>query len=82
MKASRSFATTSSAGVLLALVLATGAPRSFSCIQCELATSYQVAVRVYDRALTWAVIARWWIHPEYAPSARDKQPLAKPEDIC
>jgi hypothetical protein len=82
MKSTRSFATTSSAGVLLALVLATGAFRSFSCIQCELATSYHAAVRVYDRALSWGVIARWWIHPEYAPSARDKQPSAKPEDVC
>jgi hypothetical protein len=66
MKPNGSFATTSSAGILLALMLATGAAHSFSCIECGLATSYQAAVRVYDRARTWGVIARWWIDPEYA----------------
>jgi len=46
------------------------------------ATSYHAAVRVYDRARAWGVIARWWIDPEYAPAARDEQPAPKPEDIC
>ena len=82
MKPTGSFSTASSAGILLALVLVTGAFHSLSCIQCELATSYHAAVRVYDKALSWGVIARWWIHPVYAPSTRDKQPLAKPQDVC
>jgi len=69
-----SFSTTASAGILLALVLTTGAARSFSCIGCELTTSYHAAVRVYDKARAWSLIARWWIDPEYAPAVRNQQP--------
>jgi hypothetical protein len=82
MKSNGSFTTTSSAGILLALMLAVGAAHSFSCIACELATSYRAAVQVYDKARTWGVIVRWWIDPEYGPTARDQQPPAKPDDVC
>ncbi|MDQ1450549.1 MAG: hypothetical protein QOK38_415 [Acidobacteriaceae bacterium] len=82
MKSNGSFATTSSAGILLALMLAAGAAHSFSCIECEVATSYRTAVRVYDEARTWGVIVRWWIDPEYGPAARDQQPSAKPDNVC
>lgn len=82
MKPNGSFATTSSAGILLAFLLFAGAARSLPCVACELATSYHAAVRVYDRARTWGTIVRWWIDPEYGPSVRDQQPAAKPDDIC
>jgi hypothetical protein len=82
MKPTASFSTTASAGVLLAFVLTTGAARSFACIGCELTTSYHAAVRVYDRARAWSLIARWWIDPEYAPVVRDTQSHAKPDNVC
>jgi hypothetical protein len=82
MKPAASFSTTSAAGILLALVLTTGAARSFSCIGCELATSYHAAVRVYEKARAWSVIARWWIDPAYAPVVRDQQPPVKPDNVC
>lgn len=82
MKPTASFSTTASAGILLALVLTTGAARSFSCIGCQLATSYHAAVRVYDKARAWSVIARWWIDPAYAPVVRDTRSHAKPENVC
>ena len=82
MKPTGSFSTTSAAGILLAFMVATGASHSVSCIGCELTTSYQAAVRVYDKARTWGVIARWWIDPEYAPAVRDRQPPVKPDNVC
>jgi hypothetical protein len=68
--------------MLLALMFAAGAAHSLPCIACEVTTSYHAAVRVYDKARMWGVIARWWIDPEYAPAARDKQSSAKPDDVC
>jgi hypothetical protein len=82
MKSNGSFATTTSAGILLVLMLAAGAAHSFSCVACEVTTSYQAAVRVYDRARAWGVIARWWIDPESAPVVQHEDPSPKPEDIC
>jgi hypothetical protein len=82
MKPTASFSTRASAGILLAVVLTTGAARSVSCIGCELMTSYHAAVRVYDKARAWSLVVRWWIDPEYAPVVRDTQPPAKPENVC
>jgi hypothetical protein len=87
MKPTASFSTTASAGILLALVLTTGAARSFTCVGCELATSYHAAVRVYDKARAWSLIVQWWIDPEYAPAVRSQQPPlkpapVKPENVC
>ena len=82
MKPTGSFSTTAAAGILLALVLTTGAAHSFSCIGCEVATSYHAAVRVYDKARAWGLIARWWIDPEYAPAASARQPSMKPDNVC
>jgi hypothetical protein len=62
--------------------LTTGAARSFSCIGCELTTSYHAAVRVYDKARAWSLIARLWVDPEYAPAVRGQQPPAKPDNVC
>jgi hypothetical protein len=63
-------------------VLTTGAARSFTCIGCELTASYHAAVRVYDKARAWSLIARWWIDPEYAPAVRDQRPPVKPDTVC
>jgi hypothetical protein len=82
MKSTGSFATTSSAGILLAFLLVTGASRVLPCVACELATSYHDAVRVYDRVRTWGTIVRWWIDPQYAPSVRGQQQPAKPNEVC
>jgi hypothetical protein len=82
MRPNGSFATTTSAGILLSLMLAAGAAHTLPCLACEVATSYHAAVRVYDRARLWGTIARWWINPEYAPSARSQQSSPKPEDVC
>jgi hypothetical protein len=82
MKPTASFSTASSAGILLAFILATGAAHSYSCIGCEVTTSYRAAVRAYDKARAWGVIARWWIDPEYAPAVRGQQPPVKPDDVC
>ena len=82
MKPTGSFSTTSSAGVLLALVLCTGAARSFPCIACDVATSYHAAVRVYDKARTWGMVVRWWIDPEYAPVVHGQKSSVEPDDVC
>ena len=82
MKPTARFSTTSSAGILLAVVLTTGASGSFSCIGCELTTSYHAAVRVYDKARAWGQIARWWLDPEYAPVVRARQSPTKANDVC
>ncbi len=83
MKPNGSFATTTSAGILLAFLSFAGAARSLPCIACELATSYHAAVRVYDQARAWGTIVRWWINPDYAPSVRGKQhSAANPDDVC
>jgi hypothetical protein len=78
MKSTRSFATTSFAGILLALMTAPGAAPSLAPIERELASGYHCAVRAYDRARMWSVIVRWWIDPEYAPSVRSETS----EDVC
>jgi hypothetical protein len=77
-----SFSTTSSVGMLLAFVLAAGAMRSFSCIGCEVTASYRAAVRTYDKARAWGLIARWWLDPEFAPAVRGSLSPAKPNDVC
>jgi hypothetical protein len=82
MKPNGSFATTSSAGILLGFLLVAGAARALPCVACELATSYHDAVRVYDRVRTWGTIVRWWIDPQYAPSVRGQQQPAKPDEVC
>jgi hypothetical protein len=82
MRPNGSFATTTSAGILLSLMLAAGAAHTLPCLACEVATSYHAAVRVYDRARLWGAIARWWIDPEYAPSARGQETSPKAEDVC
>ena len=81
MKSNGSFATRSSAGILLALMFAAGAAHSYSCIACEVTTSYRTAVRAYDKARAWGLIVRWWVDPEYGPSA-NKQLPAKTDDVC
>jgi hypothetical protein len=89
MKATRSFATTSLAGILLALMTTPGAAPSLASpslapIEREVASGYHCAVRVYDRARMWSAIARWWIDPEYAPSVQrsENQRPEKSEDVC
>jgi hypothetical protein len=88
MRSRRSFATSSLAGTLLALMIAPGAAPSLSPIGREVASSYRCAVRIYDKAREWGVIARWWIDPEYVTSARDGaggadgQRTSKTEDVC
>jgi hypothetical protein len=82
MKSTRSFATTSLAGTILALMLATGAAPSLSPIGMHVANSYRSAVRTYDRVRRWGVIARWWVDPEYVPVERDVQRRLEPKDLC
>jgi hypothetical protein len=88
MRSRRSFITTSLAGALLALMSAPGAAPSLSPIGREVASSYRCAVRIYDKAREWGVIARWWIDPEYVSSAGngagagDGQRSSKTEDLC
>jgi hypothetical protein len=82
MRRNGSFATTTSAGILLASLLAVGAAHTLPCVACEVTTSYHTAVRLYDRARVLGVIARWWIDPEYAPTVRHEQPAPKAEDVC
>lgn len=79
MKSTRSFATTSFAGILLALMTAPGAAPSLAPIEREVASGYHCAVRAYDKARMWSMIARWWIDPEYAPSVQRPE---KSEDVC
>jgi hypothetical protein len=82
MKSRRSFATTSLAGTLLALMIAPGAAPSLSPIGREVASSYRCAVRIYDKAREWGLIARWWIDPEYVTAAGAGQRSLKTEDVC
>ncbi|HEX6495455.1 MAG TPA: hypothetical protein VF018_08230 [Acidobacteriaceae bacterium] len=79
MKSTRSFATSSFAGILLALMTAPGAAPSLAPIEREIASGYHCAVRAYDKARTWSVLARWWIDPEFAPSVRRSEPS---QDLC
>ena len=82
MRSTRRFATTSFAGTLLALMIATGAVPSLPAIGRDVASSYRSAVRVYDRARMWGVIARWWVDPAYVPVARDGNGSSKLQDVC
>jgi hypothetical protein len=86
MKSRRSLATTSFAGAVLALTIATGAAPSLSCVACEVSTSYHAAVRAYDRARAWGTIIRWWVDPVYAAPDRqvrdDTRTSPKTEDVC
>jgi hypothetical protein len=70
------------AGAVLALAIAPGAAPSLSPIGREVANSYRCAVRVYDKAREWGLIARWWIDPEWAPSRRDGRTDPKLDDVC
>jgi hypothetical protein len=82
MRSTRSFATTSFAGTLLALMIASGGAPSLPAIGKDVAGSYRTAVRVYDRARMWGVIARWWVDPEYVPAVRDGNGSSKLQDVC
>ncbi len=82
MRPNRSFATTSFAGTLLALLSATGAAPALPAIGRDFASSYRSAVRVYDRVRMWGVIARWWIDPEYVSVVRDGDDASKLQDVC
>jgi hypothetical protein len=81
MRSTRSFATVL-AGTIVATMLATGAAPSLSPIGSRVASSYRSAVRAYDRARRWEVIARLWVDPGYVPVARNEQPRLKPENLC
>jgi hypothetical protein len=80
MKSTRSFATTSFAGILLAVMTAPGVAPSLAPIEREVASGYQCALRAYDKALTWSVIARWWIDPQYSPSVQPPERVE--DDVC
>jgi hypothetical protein len=86
MRSTRSFVTTSCAGTLLALMIATGTTPSLSPIVRDVANSYRSAVRVYDRARMWGVIARWWVDPAYVSLtrevAREGDGSSKLRDVC
>jgi hypothetical protein len=82
MRSIRSFATSSLAGSMLALMIAPGAAPSLSPIGRDVPKTYQCAVRVYDKAREWGWIARWWIDPENAPSVQGGQRSEKSEDLC
>jgi hypothetical protein len=82
MRSTRSFATTSFAGTLLALMIATGAAPALPAIGRDIASSYRSAVRVYDQARMWGVIARWWVDPAYVPAVRDGNDSSKFENVC
>jgi hypothetical protein len=82
MRSTRSFAANSFAGTVVALMIATGAAPSLSPIVRDVASSYRSAVRVYDRALMWGVIARWWVDPAYVPAVRDGDDSSRFEDVC
>jgi hypothetical protein len=82
MRSTRSFATTSFAGTLLALTIATGAAPALPPIVRDVASSYRCAVRVYDRARMWGVIARWWVDPAYVPVVGDEDGSSKLQDVC
>ena len=82
MRSTTSFATNSLAATIVALMLTTGAAPSMSPLGRDVAQSYRLAVRAYDKARMWGVIARWWIDPEYVPVVRQGDGSAKPEDLC
>jgi hypothetical protein len=86
MRSTRSFATSSFAGTLLALMVATGAAPSLPAIGRDVASSYRSAMRVYDRARMWGVIARWWVDPAYVSptqeEVRDGDNSSKLQDVC
>lgn len=82
MRSTRSVATHSFAGTILALMIATGAAPSLPPIARDVASSYRSAVRVYDRARMWGVIARWWVDPAYVPAAGDGDDFSKLENVC
>jgi hypothetical protein len=82
MRSTRSFATTSFAGTFLALMITTGGSASLSAIGRDVASSYHSAVRVYDKARMWGVIARWWVDPAYVPVVRNGGDSSKLENIC
>ena len=82
MRSTKSFATTSLAGTIVALMIATGAAPALSPIGRDVAHSYRSAVRAYDRARMWGAIARWWVDPGYVPAVRDEERSSRPEDVC
>jgi hypothetical protein len=82
MRSTRSFATTSFAGTLLALMIATGTATALPPIVRDVASSYRSAVRVYDRARMWGAIARWWVDPVYVPAVRDADDSSTFENVC
>jgi hypothetical protein len=82
MRSTRSFFTTSLAGTVLALMISPGAAPSLSPIGRDVANSYRCAVRAYDKAREWGLIARWWIDPEFASSVRDGRTDPKLDDVC
>jgi hypothetical protein len=82
MRSTRSFVTTSFAGTLLALTIATGAAPALPPIVRDVASSYRSAVRVYDRARMWGVIARWWVDPVYVPAVGEGGDSSKFENVC
>ncbi|HZD76103.1 MAG TPA: hypothetical protein VE218_03795 [Acidobacteriaceae bacterium] len=82
MRLTKSFATTSLAGTIVALMMAAGAAPALSPIRRDIAHSYRSAVRAYDRARMWGAIARWWVDPEYVPAVRDEERSWRPEDLC
>jgi hypothetical protein len=70
------------AGTVLALMISPGAAPSLSPIGRDVADSYRCALRVYDEAREWGLIARWWIDPEFASPVRDGRTDAKLDDVC
>lgn len=82
MRSTRSFAANSFAGTIVALMIVISVAPSLPPIVRDVASSYRSAVRVYDRARMWGVIARWWVDPAYVPVARDGDDSSKLENIC
>jgi hypothetical protein len=70
------------AGTVLALMITPGAAPSLSPIGRDVANSYRCALRVYDKAREWGLIARWWIDPEFASSVRGGRTDPKLDDVC
>jgi hypothetical protein len=73
MKYRRSFVTTSSAGVLLVLMIAFSASPAIPCpvrAVSVMLDSYRSVVRVYERARTWSSIARFWVDPRASAASR------------
>lgn len=81
MRSTRSFVTTSLAGTVLAL-MSPGAAPSLSPICRDVANSYHCAVRVYDKAREWGLIARWWIDPDFASPVHNGRTDPKLDDVC